>query len=265
MEALQDETNSASRRGCSCNCCDHTTSRNLSTHTSSSQSDIALSNRPSHDSDRSSHDHEHGDLSLQRTASSRTAGHALVPASTGASGATITKIDTGGRLRVAKAFAKVAKGVGSAAHELFDDSEFRRGKAVDWPEIPGEAYRSSNLHRIRQIYNPPRDAEGNATPIPGSRSRAASFVGSSSSRVDVASVLMDGEEPTNGPRSPSPTPSTLSNRRQRARTMPTQASASETDGLNHMSIGDQAPNAPPRRRDTLEVPSSAHPGSMRRH
>lgn len=229
---------------------------------------MALSNRPSHDSYRSSPDHEHGDLSLQRTASSRTAGHALAPASTGVSIATLTKVDTGGRLRVAKAFARVAKGVGSAAHELFDDSEFRRGKAVDWPEIPGEAYRSPNLPRIRQIYNPPRDAAGNATPMPGSRSRAASFVGSSSSRVDVASVFTDGEEPTNGARSPSPAPSAMSNRRQRACTMPTQVSTretGETGGLNNISIGDQAPNAPPRRRDTLEVPSATPPGAGRRH
>lgn len=226
---------------------------------------MALSNRPSHDSNRSSPDNERVRLSLQRTASSRTAGHALAPATTGASNATLTKIDTGGRLRVAKAFAKVAKGVGSAAHELFDDSEFRRGKAVDWPEIPGEAYRSHNLAQIRQIYNPPRDAAGNATPIPGSRSRASSFVGSSSSRVDVSNALTDGEEPTNGARSPSPAPSALSNRRQRARTMPTQVSTSETGGLNHISIGDQAPNTPTRRRDTLEVPSAAHPGSACRH
>ncbi|KAJ6443796.1 major facilitator superfamily domain-containingprotein [Purpureocillium lavendulum] len=83
-----------------------------------------------------------------------------------------------GRRKVSRMFHAVGKSFNSAAYEMMDTSEFRRGRAVDFPEIPGEDYRNGQLRRIRRVYNPPRDADGNATPLPGSRSRATSFVGS---------------------------------------------------------------------------------------
>jgi hypothetical protein len=46
----------------------------------------------------------------------------------------------------------------------FDDSEFRHGKALDFPEIPGESQRNPVLSQIRMQYNKYRDADGNATP-----------------------------------------------------------------------------------------------------
>ena len=60
--------------------------------------------------------------------------------------------------------------------EPFDDSEFKHGKALDFPDIPGEAHRNSSLAQIRDEYSEGKaretkeggkDAESNA--IAGSR------------------------------------------------------------------------------------------------
>lgn len=94
-------------------------------------------------------------------------------------------VDAGGRRRIARMLTKVGNTFGTASPNRFDDSEFKRGKALDFPEIPGEEGRNSALGHIRDIYNLPRDADGNATP--DRRSRAGSFTGSVSSGIGVAS------------------------------------------------------------------------------
>ncbi|KAK0385971.1 hypothetical protein NLU13_7145 [Sarocladium strictum] len=86
--------------------------------------------------------------------------------------------DAGRRRTVAQAFMKASKVLGMAAREWTDDSDFQRGRAQDWPEIPGEPNRNRDLSRIRIQYNKPRDENGNVTPAGPSRSRASSSVDS---------------------------------------------------------------------------------------
>ena len=56
--------------------------------------------------------------------------------------------DAGNRRKVAKALSTVANYLGTASEGQFDDSEFKRGKALDFPEIPGEEGRNSELPRM---------------------------------------------------------------------------------------------------------------------
>jgi hypothetical protein len=72
--------------------------------------------------------------------------------------------DAGNRRRVAKSLNKIGDYLGTAAHDKFDISPFRRGPAIDFPEVPGEEQRNAALPQIREVYNSPRDAEGNVTP-----------------------------------------------------------------------------------------------------
>ncbi|KAK7963356.1 hypothetical protein PG988_010330 [Apiospora saccharicola] len=87
--------------------------------------------------------------------------------------------DAGGRRKVAQIFGDLGRYMGTPAPDLFDDSEFRRGRAMDFPEIPGEAVRNPDLEQIRSQYNQPHDSdEDEVTPPPlgRSRSRAESFI-----------------------------------------------------------------------------------------
>lgn len=56
--------------------------------------------------------------------------------------------DAGNRRKVAKALSTIGNYLGNAAEDRFDDSEFKRGKALDFPEIPGEEGRNSALPRM---------------------------------------------------------------------------------------------------------------------
>ncbi|KAL9085263.1 MAG: hypothetical protein Q9165_007697 [Trypethelium subeluteriae] len=85
-------------------------------------------------------------------------------------------VDVGSRRKVAKALTAMGNFFGTAHRDWFDDSEFKRGKALDFPEIPGEEHRNPDLTQIRDAYNPRRDSAGNATPVhPEQRSRASSL------------------------------------------------------------------------------------------
>ena len=84
--------------------------------------------------------------------------------------------DLGSRRKVAMALTRMGNFFGTAPREWFDDSEFKRGKALDFPEIPGEEHRNADLPQIREQYNQPRDSEGNVTPmLHDHRSRASSL------------------------------------------------------------------------------------------
>lgn len=61
------------------------------------------------------------------------------------------------RIKVANVLAKIGNYIGTQAQDRFDDSEFKHGKAVDWPEIPGEEQRNSKLSKIRETYNQYRE------------------------------------------------------------------------------------------------------------
>ncbi|ESZ95869.1 hypothetical protein SBOR_3763 [Sclerotinia borealis F-4128] len=134
--------------------------------------------------------------------------------------------DVGNRRKVANVLTAIGNYVGTAAEFRLDDSEFKHGKAVDFPEIPGEDQRNPKLPHIREAYNQSRDANGNITPILRS-SKAPSINGSIISGLDI-----EGSTGTAEPASPRlPTP---------------QLSSSPANG-----------DRPRPRRDTLEVPAQA--------
>ncbi|KAI9678524.1 MAG: hypothetical protein M1822_007467 [Bathelium mastoideum] len=88
----------------------------------------------------------------------------------------IQTVDVGSRRKVRKALIAMGNFFGTAPRDWFDDSEFKRGKALDFPEIPGEEHRNRDLPQIREQYNQPRDSDGNVTPMhPEQRSRASSL------------------------------------------------------------------------------------------
>lgn len=75
------------------------------------------------------------------------------------------KIDPGGKgiIRImARLFIRVGDGFGNLARKIFDDSEFRRGRATGYPEVPGEEQRNPGLSDTRSIYSPSlrRDSSG---------------------------------------------------------------------------------------------------------
>ncbi|GJN81595.1 hypothetical protein PLIIFM63780_005130 [Purpureocillium lilacinum] len=108
-----------------------------------------------------------------------------------ASQATTVRSDVGGRRKVARMFHAVGKSFNSAAYEMMGTSGFEPTRAGDFPEIPGEANRNRKLKRIRERYNPPRDADGYETPLPRSRSRATSFLNVWSNENAMSSVSPD--------------------------------------------------------------------------
>ncbi|KAL7893947.1 hypothetical protein HDV63DRAFT_163975 [Trichoderma sp. SZMC 28014] len=97
------------------------------------------------------------------------------------SGSTVQRtstVDSGNRRKVTKMLIPTDNALSNKAHTWVEDLK-RSGKALDFPEIPGESWRNKDLPKIRQTYNVPRDADGNATPLPRSRSRAGSHRGTS--------------------------------------------------------------------------------------
>lgn len=56
--------------------------------------------------------------------------------------------DAGNRRKVAETLSRIGNYLGSAAPDRFDDSDFKHGKAVDFPEIPGEEHRNDMLPKM---------------------------------------------------------------------------------------------------------------------
>ena len=134
-------------------------------------------------------------------------------------------VDMGNRRKVARMLTTIADYLGTAGHGQFDDSGFRRGRAIDFPEVPGEVQRNRNLSQIRAMYNPGRDADGNLTPVsPKTPSRPHSASGS----VQASHVSEIKESPSSLPHTHSALSVSPSGGKKRA------------------------------RRDTLEVPPMVH-------
>ncbi|RFU81955.1 transferase family III [Trichoderma arundinaceum] len=165
--------------------------------------------------------------------------------------------DSGNRRKVAKIFVSVGNTLGAKTQDWFDDSEFKRGPALDWPEIPGEFWRNKRLQDIRDQYNPHRDADGNATPLPRSRSRASSYMGG------IRDVSPQPGLSLSRSHSPTRPPPSLP-RQQRASTLPETHSfglpAHAPAPLASQSRGRQRV-----RRDTLEVPPASHHNPLHIH
>jgi len=147
-----------------------------------------------------------------------------------------------GRLRVKNFLIGLTERLGTAVHT--DDTDFQRGKARDWVEVPGERQRDERFQDILNAYNPPRGADGMATPVPpaGQRSRAGSDASGSGARRASASPAR--------PSLPSSPPAALV-RRPHANTSPPNAT----------SFGaSDPPSAEPSRgrHQSLTVPSLVH-------
>jgi len=168
--------------------------------------------------------------------------------------------DVGKRRQVRHALAKLGGVFVGTAHGAFDISDFRQGRATEFPTIPGEEHRNPDLNRVLRTYNGQRDNHdeegGDITPsLNRQRSRANSF-------RSVASGA-DGEAGPSTPkarralsRSPSPLRSRDTFPRERVSLSDVPAPGSPP------SPGSATPRAP-TRRVTLTVPSSSHHGHVR--
>ncbi|KAH8592070.1 hypothetical protein B0O99DRAFT_518608 [Bisporella sp. PMI_857] len=158
---------------------------------------------------------------------------------------TIPKSESGSRTAVAHALKVVGDYIGTAAPDRFDDSEFRRGRAMNFPEIPGEEARNADLNKIKRQYNKERDVDGNVTPVlGGQRSRASSFNGSVVSGAGLGFKDSLSELKDRSPVSPT-TP------RRRRDTSPG-VTMQRSPSTSSMVMTTERPRT---RRDTLEVPS----------
>jgi hypothetical protein len=175
--------------------------------------------------------------------------------------------DAGYRRKVANSLTELANYVGTAAPNRFDISEFRRGRAVDFPEIPGEEHRNRALPQIREQYNQTRDADGYITPVGReSRSRASSFNDSIASGRGIGGSTTPrsaSPQPPHSSRSPSPVPSLTIPRRPHASTFPVlRTSIEQPNSPSSPTAGSSGVGLRPRR-DTLEVPSPTHRSTSR--
>jgi hypothetical protein len=141
--------------------------------------------------------------------------------------------DLGKRRQVAKALASISSYVGTARRELFDDSEFKSGLALNFPEVPGEINRNRALPRIRKQYN----------------NRPASFTGS------VGSGLGD-EGSSATARAGSPT----TPRRADAGFFLSERTSFELHKSSTLSSAGLTRGRQRKRRDTLEVPAPTRYG-----
>ncbi|KAL5046703.1 hypothetical protein BDW71DRAFT_63520 [Aspergillus fruticulosus] len=163
--------------------------------------------------------------------------------------------DFGYRRGIGRGLKRLADAISIAAHDRLTDYEFKQGPALDFPEIPAEEQRNSELPQIRDQYNLKRDSNASRT-----LTRVGSTVSAASWRDGERSSTSHGISPRSSQqstrsRSPSPLPS----------------SPHEVDGPCTLSGSHNGPPSsssdPPRiqprkRQNTLEVPP--HHGSVRR-
>lgn len=162
--------------------------------------------------------------------------------------------DSGNRRKVAIALTKFVIYLSDAAHERLNDSEFKSGKALDFPEIPGELRRNRALPNIRNQYNTYRDTYGNASPsLRGRASRAGSFTSS------IYGLDLEASSRFSRPGSRSPSPTIIS-RTSHANTITGDRAPPEIHNRPRASSGGVNGN---HRRATLEVPIQTHHGSPR--
>lgn len=248
FEALEKEENPQSpQMHHHCNCSTHHVNRSnyAASFHSVSPPDHSRSAEKGH---TFTHDNEaRADSTEIEPVQTRPTGHELHPTQTMQSYASsmFSSSDTGGRHRVARILTVISDQLGAAAHT--DNTEFKRGKALDFPEIPGEANRNKALSRIRETYNQARDDDGNVTPLRRTRSRAGSFIG----------VVEDEPRSPTTPQSPSQPIRPPTNSRDRSNTLPVQRNSSEQRDSSTIPPVPATGNTP-QRRATLEVPAQAY-------
>ncbi|KAI1092792.1 hypothetical protein F5B19DRAFT_452742 [Rostrohypoxylon terebratum] len=162
---------------------------------------------------------------------------------------TINPSDVGHRRRVYNALLKVSTYLGTANKSQFDDSEFKHGKALRWPEIPAEEQRNPGLTQIREVYNQHREDELAA--LSSRRSRASSFAPSITSRgsIEDSPISRAISAPHSHSRAPSPSPSI--GRLRHASTLPVGQRSSRAQDL---TPADSNRGRTRERSDTLTVP-----------
>ncbi|KAL7621543.1 hypothetical protein AAE478_008868 [Parahypoxylon ruwenzoriense] len=166
--------------------------------------------------------------------------------------------DLGNRRKVAKSLMRISNYLGTAGHSQFDDSEFKHGKAVDFPEVPGEEQRNPDLPQIREQYNTHREENPNSSPSKRP-SRSGSFTGSFASGIStegsptITRAISAHSLQSLRSRSPSPAPPTPGV--PRSSTLPI--------GQDSLDLQGPSRGRPRQRRDTLEVPVLDHHGSSR--
>ncbi|KAI0837940.1 hypothetical protein F5Y06DRAFT_269416 [Hypoxylon sp. FL0890] len=173
--------------------------------------------------------------------------------------------DIGGRRKVAKLLWTVGNYFGTAARDRFDDSEFKHGKAIDFPEIPAEEQRNPDLPQIREIYNQHREEENLSSALSLRQTRPGSFNGSIASRYSVegsppmsrAISAPHTQSPTS--RSPSPLPTSLGVRH--ASTLPVGQRPPDFQNPGSPSTVESARGRTRKRSNTLEVPGPIHRSS----
>lgn len=164
---------------------------------------------------------------------------------------TVGQSDAGNRVKVANALAKIGNYIGTPAQDRFDLSEFKHGKALDWPEIPGEEQRNSKLTKTRETYNQKREE------LPVERpSRAPSIIGSEVSGLERRSTTprASSPHPLLSPHSSSPSTFQLPH----ASTFSVGRRSSELQNdISPSRAGSPGPRLK-QRRDTLKVPHHSH-------
>ncbi|RHZ63795.1 uncharacterized protein CDV56_109209 [Aspergillus thermomutatus] len=157
--------------------------------------------------------------------------------------------DQGSRRKIARTLFAVSNWMSNAAHDRYQNSEFKSGPALRFPEIPGEENRNGDLNKIRKQYNRGQDIDDVGTSgSPDRLSRTPSFTGSISSRRDF-----EGSPPI--PRTASPAPSVGG----RSQTSMSQADRSSFDIQNPSSSSGNATGSRSRARgNTLEVPKPVY-------
>lgn len=138
--------------------------------------------------------------------------------------------DVGHRRRVFRTMV-AASNFFTAAEDRFDYSEFKTGKALDFPEVPAEELRNPDLPHIREVYNVPPSLRHKR-----SRSTCGGRAGSIASRESgESSAIVE---------------------RRRAGTLPAGSSSVDSDVSASPSTAESMRGRLRERRDTLEVPAS---------
>ncbi|RYP55259.1 hypothetical protein DL768_000014 [Monosporascus sp. mg162] len=169
--------------------------------------------------------------------------------------------DAGYRRKVARALLKINSYLETATLDRFDDSGFRRGEALGFPEVPGENYRNPALRRAKEQYKQNREAEKreaeNALPdLSRQNSQPDSFARSVSPRFGGEGGSATRTGLSQKPRSSRST-SPVRDRGHRSSTETTNINSSGRE--NDPSISDFFGASGQRlRSDTLEVPKPTH-------
>ncbi|KAL4747760.1 hypothetical protein BDW72DRAFT_7641 [Aspergillus terricola var. indicus] len=164
--------------------------------------------------------------------------------------------DVGYRRGIGRALKRLADTISIAAHDRLTDYEFKQGPALDFPEIPAEEQRNSELPQIRDQYNQKRDSNASRT-----LSRVGSTISTASWRDgERSSTTSHGISPRSSrqstrSRSPSPLPSS-------SRKVDEPCTFSGSHDGSPSSSSDPPVFNTRRRQNTLEVPP--HHGSVRR-